>query len=69
MNLPHTLEIPNGEKVVPTFSKEELLNRLAKLRAHMATADLEAVVLTTYHNINYFSDFVYCRFGQYLPRR
>lgn len=64
MKLPHTIEIPNGEKVVPTFSKEELSNRLAKLRTHMAAADLEAVVLTSYHNINYFSDFVYCRFGR-----
>ena len=32
-NMPRTIEIPNGQKVVATFSKQELSNRLAKLRA------------------------------------
>jgi len=63
-NMPRTIEIPNGQKVVATFSKQELSNRLAKLRAHMAAASVDAVVFTSYHNINYFSDFVYCRFGR-----
>ena len=63
-NMPRTIEIPNGQKVVATFSKQELSNRLTKLRAHMAAANVDAVVLTSYHNINYFSDFVYCRFGR-----
>ena len=63
-NMPRTIEIPNGQKVTATFSKQELSNRLAKLRAHMADANVDAVVLTSYHNINYFSDFVYCRFGR-----
>lgn len=63
-NMPRTIEIPNGDKVQPTFSKQELENRLAKLRAHMSAANLDAVLLTSYHNINYFSDFVYCRFGR-----
>ena len=63
-NMPRTIEIPNGQKVVATFSKQELSNRVAKLRTHMASANVDAVVLTSYHNINYFSDFVYCRFGR-----
>lgn len=63
-NMPRTIEIPNGDKIQPTFSKQELENRLAKLRAHMSAANLDAVLLTSYHNINYFSDFVYCRFGR-----
>ena len=63
-NMPRTIEIPNGDKVQPTFSKQELSNRLAKLRQHMSEANLDAVLLTSYHNINYFSDFVYCRFGR-----
>ncbi len=64
MQMPHTLSIPNGEKVQPTFSKEELGARLAKLRRYMAENDLQAVLFTSYHNINYYSDFVYCRFGR-----
>ncbi|PAU78644.1 creatininase [Halovibrio salipaludis] len=64
MELPSLIEIPNGEKVTPTFSIDELQRRLGKLRKHMAENDVDAVVLTSYHNINYFSDFVYCRFGR-----
>lgn len=64
MQMPHTLSIPNGEKVQPTFSKEELSARLDKLRRYMAENDLQAVLFTSYHNINYYSDFVYCRFGR-----
>ena len=64
MQMPHTLSIPNGEKVQPTFSKEELGARLEKLRRYMAENDLQAVLFTSYHNINYYSDFVYCRFGR-----
>mgnify|MGYP000170171589 CR=1 FL=1 len=45
-NMPRTIEIPNGQKVTATFSKQELSNRLAKLRAHMADANVDAVVLT-----------------------
>ncbi|MFT7178695.1 MAG: creatinase, partial [Oceanospirillaceae bacterium] len=63
-NMPRTIKIPNGQKVVATFTTQELANRLAKLRAHMASANVDAVVMTSYHNINYFSDFVYCRFGR-----
>lgn len=64
MELPSLIEIPNGDKVTPTFSIDELQRRLGKLRKHMADNDVDAVVLTSYHNINYFSDFVYCRFGR-----
>ena len=64
MQLPSLIEIPNGEKVIPTFSDSEMKDRLARLRDYMAKENIEAVVLTSYHNINYFSDFVYCKFGR-----
>jgi len=64
MQMPQTLSIANGDKVQPTFSKEELSARLAKLRRYMAQNDIHAVLFTSYHNINYYSDFVYCRFGR-----
>ena len=57
-------EIHNGERVKPTFSREEYARRVARLRQHMAEADVAAVLLTSYHNINYFSDFLYCYFGR-----
>jgi creatinase len=62
--MPQTLQLPNGEKVLPTFSKAELQSRLDKLRRYMAENDVQAVLFTSYHNINYYSDFVYCRFGR-----
>jgi len=64
MQMPQMLSIPNGDKVRPTFSVEEMNSRLEKLRTYMAENDLQAVLFTSYHNINYFSDFVYCRFGR-----
>ncbi|MEM9628665.1 MAG: aminopeptidase P family protein [Pseudomonadota bacterium] len=56
--------IRNGEKVQGTFSEAEMSRRLAALRAHMAADDLDAVLFTSIHNINYFSDFLYCAFGR-----
>lgn len=64
MDMPQTLMIPNGDKVRPTFSDAEMQSRLAKLRAYMAENSVDAVLFTSYHNINYYSDFVYCRFGR-----
>ncbi|MCE8004590.1 M24 family metallopeptidase [Billgrantia ethanolica] len=64
MQLPSLIEIPNGDKVVPTFSDAEMQGRLRRLRDYMAANGVDAVVLTSYHNINYFSDFFYCKFGR-----
>ena len=56
--------IRNGDKVKATFSADEMNRRLAALRAHMAADDLDAVLFTSIHNVNYFSDFLYCSFGR-----
>jgi len=64
MDLPQTLAIRNGEKVTPTFSKQEMQRRLDGLRAAMAERNIDAVLFTSYHNINYYSDFLYCYFGR-----
>ncbi len=58
------LKIPNGKKVTPTFSSSEAERRLKLLRDHMARENLEAVLFSSIHNINYFSDFLYCAFGR-----
>ena len=49
----------NGEKVPLTFSDAEFERRLAGLRDIMADKDLDAVVLTSYHGIKYYSDFLF----------
>ncbi|WP_175444014.1 aminopeptidase P family N-terminal domain-containing protein, partial [Pseudomonas sp. NBRC 111141] len=64
MQMPKTLKIRNGDKVQPTFSAQEYAARHARLRAYMADQDIEAAIFTSYHNVNYYSDFLYCSFGR-----
>lgn len=62
---PALLELPNGRKVTPMFSAAEMERRLAALRALMTELDVDAVLFTSYHNINYYADFLYCHFGRF----
>ncbi|MED5277232.1 MAG: aminopeptidase P family N-terminal domain-containing protein, partial [Actinomycetota bacterium] len=61
---PDLKAIPNGEKVVGTFSDSEMMSRLSSLRGAMERLELDAVLFTSIHNINYYSDFIYCAFGR-----
>lgn len=63
-DLPDMLKIPNGRKVQPTFSEAEFARRTDKLRQLMSAQNLDAVLFTSYQNINYYSDFLYCYFGR-----
>ncbi|MCA0049343.1 M24 family metallopeptidase [Mesorhizobium sp. B283B1A] len=54
----------NGEKAVATFSPAEMTRRQDALRSILAELKLDAAVLTSYHNICYFSDFMFCYFGR-----
>ncbi|KDM67793.1 creatinase [Acidiphilium sp. JA12-A1] len=56
--------VNNGQKVQPTFSAEEMTRRLAAIRTHMAAIQIDAALFTSYHNICYYSDFLYCYFGR-----
>lgn len=56
--------IHNGEKAVPTFSAAEMTRRQDGLRRILDDLKLDAAILTSYHNICYFSDFLYCSFGR-----
>ena len=62
--LPSVITIHNGEKAPRVFSDAEIEGRLTRLRARMARDGIDAVLFTSYHNINYFNDFVYCAFGR-----
>src|SRR5215470_12493611 len=63
-DLPDLKVIHNGEKIPGTFTATEMESRLNKLRAYMAEEGIAHVLLTSYHNINYYSDFLYCSFGR-----
>jgi creatinase len=63
-DLPDFKIIHNGDRVKRTFSDREMESRLAKLRKSMAEQRVDHVLFTSYHNINYYSDFLYCSFGR-----
>ena len=52
-----------GEKVLP-FADAEYEARLTGLRTIMAEKGIDAVVLTSMHNVAYYSGFLYCAFGR-----
>ncbi len=54
----------NGPKAEPTFSAGEMERRLKAIRAHLAQAGIDAALFTSYHNICYYADFLYCSFGR-----
>ena len=54
----------NGPKATPTFSAAEMQRRLDAVRGVMAGAGIDAALFTSYHNINYYADFLYCSFGR-----
>ena len=56
--------VGNGDKAVPTFSDAEMQRRLDGIRGHMAKAGIDAALFTSYHCINYYSDFLFCYFGR-----
>lgn len=64
MSMPTLITLHNGEKGEGTFSKQEMENRITRLRNYMAGHGIAATLFTSYHNINYYSDFLYCAFGR-----
>jgi creatinase len=54
----------NGAKSNLPFSDAEYATRLAGLRQIMDAHDVAAVVLTSMHNVAYYSGFQYCAFGR-----
>ncbi|MTH79469.1 aminopeptidase P family protein [Paracoccus aestuariivivens] len=56
--------VGNGEKAKGTFSASEMQRRLVEIRKHMAASDIDAALFTSYHNINYYADFMFCQFGR-----
>ena len=54
----------NGAKVRPTFSAAEMQRRLDAVRRVMSEGGIDAALFTSYHNINYYGDFLHCSFGR-----
>jgi creatinase len=63
MERPQHYRFHQGQKALP-FTADEYEARLAKLRATMARLGVDACVLTSMHNVAYYSGFLYCAFGR-----
>jgi len=58
------LRFQNGEKAPLLFSNQEFDRRLTNLRSLMVNKNIDACVFTSYHNIVYFSNYLYCSMGR-----
>ena len=64
MERPDFFELKNGEKVKLPFSNQEYKNRVLKLREVMSANNIDMTILTSMHNIAYYTGFIYCSFGR-----
>ena len=63
-DLIHVTRWHNGEKSFSPFSDAEMTRRRDAMQARMDAAGIDACLFTSYHNICYFSGFLYCKFGR-----
>ncbi len=64
MERPDFFELKNGNKAKLPFSQNEYNQRILKLREIMEMNNLDMIILTSMHNIAYYSGFIYCSFGR-----
>ena len=64
MERPDFFQLKNGDKVKLPFSNTEYGTRVNKLRNVMDTKNLDMIILTSMHNIAYYTGFIYCSFGR-----
>ncbi len=64
MERPDFFELNNGSKVKLPFTDKEYQNRLEKIRTVMSNNNVDMTILTSMHNIAYYTGFIYCSFGR-----
>jgi len=64
MEKPDFFNLKNGDKAKLPFSDQEYQRRLINLRTTMSKNNLDMIILTSMHNIAYFTGFIYCSFGR-----
>ena len=64
MKRPDFFTLKNGKKVKLPFTEQEYKTRLANLRIVMSNNNLDMIILTSMHNIAYYTGFIYCSFGR-----
>ncbi|MDC0615875.1 aminopeptidase P family protein [Candidatus Pelagibacter sp.] len=64
MERPDFFNLKNGEKAKLPFTDQEYQRRLTNLRTTMSKNNLDMIILTSMHNIAYYTGFIYCSFGR-----
>ena len=64
MDRPDFFELKNGEKAKLPFTDKEYKNRVLNLRKIMSENNMDMAILTSMHNIAYYTGFIYCSFGR-----
>ena len=64
MERPDFFELKNGERAKLPFTKKEYNQRVNKLRVVMDKDNIDMIILTSMHNIAYYTGFIYCSFGR-----
>ena len=64
MERPDFFSLKNGSKSKLPFSNKEYEERLKKIRNVMSQNNLDMIILTSMHNIAYYTGFIYCSFGR-----
>ena len=64
MERPDFFILKNGSKSKLPFSNKEYEERLKKIRTVMSKNNLDMIILTSMHNIAYYTGFIYCSFGR-----
>ena len=64
MERPDFFILKNGEKAKLPFSNQEYHQRVSNLRSVMDKNNLDMIILSSMHNIAYYTGFIYCSFGR-----
>ena len=64
MERPDFFNLKNGEKAKLPFTNQEYKRRLNNLRSVMSKLNIDMIILTSMHNIAYYTGFIYCSFGR-----
>ena len=64
MERPDFFTLKNGERAKLPFTDKEYNQRVNKLRTVMEKNNHDMIILTSMHNIAYYTGFIYCSFGR-----
>ena len=64
LSRPQHFSFHNGEKATLPFTDDEYKRRLDGLQSYMQSEGIDVVLLTSMHNVAYYTGFLYCSFGR-----